>query len=130
MFTILPPPNTTTYHNLPPPPTTTETKLVCAHFKEIDFGLNDFFNLWGTEPPFRANLLFGYAQSGSERTSFSGSTVLLTCNVNVAVSGVFFYARKITSWLLGTSGEAWGSQKTIWTFFPQHSVEGLLFSWP
>ena len=29
----------------------------------------------GTEPPFRVNLLFGYAQSGSERTSFSGSTV-------------------------------------------------------
>ena len=34
------------------------------------------FSTWGgTEPPFRENLLFGYAQSGSERTSFSGSPV-------------------------------------------------------
>ena len=29
----------------------------------------------GDEPSFWANLLFGNAQSGSERTSFSGSTV-------------------------------------------------------
>ena len=28
-----------------------------------------------TEPPFRANLIFGYTQSGPERTSFSGPTV-------------------------------------------------------
>ena len=30
---------------------------------------------WGTESPFRADLFFGYARNGSERTSFSGSTV-------------------------------------------------------
>ena len=33
--------------------------------------------MFWTEPPFRANLLFGYVQSGPERTSFSGSTVML-----------------------------------------------------
>ena len=33
-----------------------------------------FENLW-TEPAFRANLLFGYAQSGPGRTSFSASNV-------------------------------------------------------
>ena len=31
--------------------------------------------IWGTELPCRANLLFGCVQSGPERTSFSGSTV-------------------------------------------------------
>ena len=34
------------------------------------------FETWGTEHPFRANFCFGYTQSGHERTSFSGSTVL------------------------------------------------------
>ena len=49
-----------------------------CHFKEIDVGLKNIIsNFGGTEPPIRANLLFGYAQSGSERTSFSGSTVLV-----------------------------------------------------
>ena len=33
------------------------------------------FQTFWTEPPFRANLLFGYAQSSHERTSFSGSNV-------------------------------------------------------
>ena len=35
------------------------------------------FQIGGTEPPFRANLLFGYVQSGSERDSFSGLAVRL-----------------------------------------------------
>ena len=47
-----------------------------CNFKKVDFRWkNMIFNLGGTEPPFRANFIFGYAQSGSERTSFSGSTV-------------------------------------------------------
>ena len=47
-----------------------------CHFKETEHGCqNIIFILGDAEPPFRANLLFGYAQSGSERTSFSGSTV-------------------------------------------------------
>ena len=32
--------------------------------------------IW-TDPPFRANVLGGYVQSGPERISFSGSTVVL-----------------------------------------------------
>ena len=47
-----------------------------CHSKEIENGcINIIFKFGGTEPPFQANLLFGYAQSGSERSSFSGSTV-------------------------------------------------------
>ena len=47
-----------------------------CHSKEIEIGCKKrIYNLGGTDPPFRANLLFGYVQSGSERTSFSGSTV-------------------------------------------------------
>ena len=34
------------------------------------------FRICWTELPFRPNFLFGYGQSGLERTSFSGSTVL------------------------------------------------------
>ena len=46
-----------------------------GNFKEIEIGcINDKMSVWGTEPAFRANLLFGYAQSDSERISFSGST--------------------------------------------------------
>ena len=46
------------------------------HFKEIENEWkNSIFKFWGTEPSFRANLLVGYAQSGSERISFLGSTV-------------------------------------------------------
>ena len=53
-------------------------KVSMCHFKEIEIGcINDKMSIKGTEPPvpFRASLLFGYAQSGYERTSFSGSTV-------------------------------------------------------
>ena len=47
-----------------------------CHYNEIEHGCkNCIFNCEGTEPPFRATLLFGYAQSGYERTSFLGSTV-------------------------------------------------------
>ena len=47
-----------------------------GHFKEIENGCTNIISsLWGTEPPFRANLLSGYAQSGYERTSISGSTL-------------------------------------------------------
>ena len=52
-----------------------ESVSMC-NFKEIEKDVKALFDLGGTEPPFRANLLFGYAQSGSERTSFSGSTVI------------------------------------------------------
>ena len=52
-----------------------ETTSRC-YFKEIENeSKNLIFILGGTEPPFRANLLLGYYQSGSERTSFSGSTI-------------------------------------------------------
>ena len=44
-----------------------DEKLVCA--------ISRLFMFLCTEPPSRANRLFGNAQSGSERTSFSGSTV-------------------------------------------------------
>ena len=51
-------------------------KVSVGHFTEIENRCkNIIFNLLGTEPPFRANLLFGYAKSGFERVSFSGSTV-------------------------------------------------------
>ena len=44
-------------------------KASMCQFKDIrNRYKNIIFNLWGTEPPFLANLLFGYAQSGSERT--------------------------------------------------------------
>ena len=47
-----------------------------GHFTEIDFEcINDPNKHLFGGTPFRANLLFGYAQSCSERTSFSGSTV-------------------------------------------------------
>ena len=50
-----------------------------CHFKEIQNGCkNIIVDLGGTKPPFRANLLFEYVQSGSERTSFLGSTVRAT----------------------------------------------------
>ena len=59
-----------------------QRKISMCHFKEIEHGCKNiiyliylFFGGGGTEPTFRANLLFGYTQSGSERTSFSGSTV-------------------------------------------------------
>ena len=64
------------------------------HFKEIEFAcinissipkqrkhvdaryiskqITSTFEMFWTEPPFRANLLFGYLQSGPERTCFSG----------------------------------------------------------
>ena len=48
-----------------------------CHFKEIETGCkNIIFNFGGTEPPFRANHLFGHAQSGYDRTSFSGATLI------------------------------------------------------
>ena len=51
-------------------------KVKMCHCKEIEHGCKNIIsNFWGTDPPFRANLLFGCAQGGSERTSFSGSTV-------------------------------------------------------
>jgi hypothetical protein len=57
-----------------------------GHFKEIEIGcINDTISLGGTEPPLRANLLFGYAQSGSERASFSGSTVVVPSGSQVVV---------------------------------------------
>ena len=53
-----------------------EEKNSMCHFKEIENVHNNFiFIFGGTEPPFRANLIFGYAQSGSEQTSILGSTV-------------------------------------------------------
>ena len=64
------------------------TENSMCHFKEIGNGCKKhYFNLWGTEAPFRANLLFGYAQSGSERNSFSGSTALCL--------NAFWYATQI-----------------------------------
>ena len=51
-------------------------KASMCHYKEIENRYKKHYsNCWGTEPLFRANLLFGYAQSDYERTSFSGSTV-------------------------------------------------------
>ena len=44
---------------------------ICACQKNII----SVFEMFWTEPPFRANLVFGYVQSSPERTSFSGSTV-------------------------------------------------------
>ena len=47
-----------------------------CQFKEIDFGLrNNIFNLGGHRTSFSGETPFRYAQSGYERTSFSGSTV-------------------------------------------------------
>ena len=47
-----------------------------CHFKEIVNGCNNLIFIFGsTEPPFRSNLLSGYAQIVSERTSFPGSNV-------------------------------------------------------
>ena len=47
-----------------------------CRFKETYFLQKNIILVFGgTEPPFWANLLFGYAQSGYKRTSFSGSTV-------------------------------------------------------
>ena len=47
-----------------------------CHLKEIENGFqNILFTFGSTEPRLRANLFCWYAQSGSERTSFSGSTV-------------------------------------------------------
>ena len=61
------------------------------HFKEIEHGYrNMIFNFGGTEPPFRANLHFGYAQSGSGRTSFSESTVASTAPKPAPNLFVFF----------------------------------------
>ena len=62
-----------------------------CHFKEIETGckhslfINCFFFVGGTEPYFRANLLFGYAQSDYERTFFSGSTVRLFKSVDLLI---------------------------------------------
>ena len=51
-------------------------KLVCVISRKSKIDVKTVFSIWGrTEPHFRANLLFGCAQSGYERTSFSGSTV-------------------------------------------------------
>ena len=52
-------------------------KVSMCHFKKKRKWMckNNIFKFGGSEPPFRANLLFWYAQSGSKRTSFSGSTV-------------------------------------------------------
>ena len=53
-----------------------------GHFNEIEIGCtSDNFSIWVDQTtPFRANDLLGYAQSGSERTSFSGSTVANFCD--------------------------------------------------
>ena len=57
-------------------------KVGMCHFKEIENVCKNFIlNFGGTEPPFRANLLYKYAQSGFERTSFSGSAVNRRCNI-------------------------------------------------
>ena len=49
-----------------------------GHFKEQRNRVYKLKNVnWGGEPPFRANLRFGYAQSGYERTFFSESIVML-----------------------------------------------------
>ena len=44
----------------------------------IDICIFEKNEVFWTEPPFRANLLFGYAQNDLERTSFSGSTVTVS----------------------------------------------------
>ena len=59
-----------------------EIEIACIvwHSKTLKKGLDSvyiisIFEICWTEPPFMANLLFRYAQSGPERTSFSGSTM-------------------------------------------------------
>ena len=74
-----------------------------AHFKEIKIAcvniygilktlktnkiylsenMTSIFEMPGGEPPFRANVLFQYAQSGPGRISFSGSTVPSTTDLS------------------------------------------------
>ena len=50
-----------------------------CHFKEIDLGLKTKTQFWGYRTSFSGEPPFRYAQSGSERTSFSGSTVYIMC---------------------------------------------------
>ena len=46
-----------------------------CHFKEIFWAEKQNFQFWGYRTSFSGEPPFGYAQSGSERTSFSESTV-------------------------------------------------------
>ena len=53
-----------------------EEKNTTSHFKEIEIGcINDKMSIGGPSLLLGRTSFFGYAQSGSERTSFSGSTV-------------------------------------------------------
>ena len=45
------------------------------NYQYISKSTTSIVEICWTEPPFRANLLFGYAQSGLGQTSFSGSTL-------------------------------------------------------
>ena len=47
------------------------------------------FHNFGTEPPFRANLFFGYVPTGPERNSFTASTVLELEGATRAVAHTF-----------------------------------------
>ena len=48
-----------------------------CHFKEIENDVKVLFSFWGVPNLlFERIFFFGYAQSGYERTSFWGSTVL------------------------------------------------------
>ena len=82
-------------------------------YRFLNYSKNFYIRTCWDEPPFRANLLFGYAQSGPERTSFSGSTVggSVLCRFEFASS-------RLTMWVLLPSalhsfgamrGSSWGS---------------------
>ena len=54
-----------------------QDKLFAPHVLSVCIpkDITPIFEIFWTESPFRANLLFGYVQNGPERTSFSESTV-------------------------------------------------------
>ena len=119
-----------------------ESEIICInisgipkHWSKIDYMYISnniifiFEKLW-TESPFRANLLFVYAQSGPERTSFSGPTVSLCITYFFTIdisSNIFCYhvlcvclkndslralaVQNLANWILSSQKPAFAIQK-------------------